>query len=120
MNTSTIVLGASPNPARYAYLAVRSLKLHGHEAFPVGIKAGQIDDTAIATDRPALKGIDTISLYLNPDHQRDWYSYILSIHPRRIIFNPGTENEELEKMAAAHGIQTISACTLVMLSTGQY
>jgi predicted CoA-binding protein len=66
------------------------------------------------------KDVDTVTLYLNPDHQKMYYDYILSLHPKRIIFNPGTENDELASLAARNGIKTMEACTLVMLATGQY
>lgn len=116
----TIVLGASSNPERYAYRAVLQLKKHGHEVIALGKKEGEIDGVIIHTDKPLYKSVDTVSLYLNPDHQKEWYPYILSIHPRRIIFNPGAENPELSQVAAAHGIQTDESCTLVLLSIGQY
>jgi len=116
----TIVLGASPNPERAAYQAVELLNKYQHEPIAIGIKTGTVDGIEIQTDKPNLEGIDTISLYIGPDKQAEWYPYILSIHPRRIIFNPGTENPELMKLAQAHGIQTEAACTLVLLSTGQY
>ena len=116
----TLVLGATPNPARYAYLAVMSLKRHGHEVIPVGIKKGSIDGLEIINTKPEISGIDTVTLYINPFNQKEWYDYILSLNPKRIIFNPGTENNELETMARSKGIETEEACTLVLLSTGQY
>ncbi|QKG56372.1 CoA-binding protein [Hymenobacter sp. BRD128] len=116
----TLVLGATDNPDRYAYKAVHSLQRHGHEVVPVGIRKGQVAGLAIHTDRPAETGIDTVTLYVGPQNQPAWYDYILSLKPRRIIFNPGTENPELEQKAQAAGIRTEEACTLVMLSVGQY
>ncbi|HRG69900.1 MAG: CoA-binding protein [Saprospiraceae bacterium] len=116
----TIVLGASPNPDRASYQAVQLLNSKHHDVIALGIKAGIIDGIEIQLDKPMPTAIDTISLYLGPDKQAEWYPYILSIHPRRIIFNPGTENQELLQLAQAHGIQTEAACTLVLLSTGQY
>jgi len=116
----TLVLGATDNPDRYAYKAVHSLKRHGHEVVPVGIRKGQVAGLDIHTDRPAEAGIDTVTLYVGPQNQPGWYDYILSLKPRRIIFNPGTENPELEQKAQAAGIRTEEACTLVMLSVGQY
>jgi predicted CoA-binding protein len=120
MSKRTIVLGASIHSDRYSNRAVIQLKKYGHEVIAIGNREGEIDGVKIHVDKPSLKGIDTISLYLNPGHQQEWYSYILSIHPRRILFNPGAENPELSKMAAAHGIQVDESCTLVLLSTGQY
>jgi predicted CoA-binding protein len=116
----TLVLGASDNPSRYSYLAVQRLRSHGHPVVAIGRKATVVADVKVETDRSAYPDIDTVTLYLNPQHQREYYDYILSLSPRRIIFNPGTENDELAELAAAKNIQTLEACTLVMLSTNQY
>lgn len=116
----TVVIGASPNPERYAFRATEKLKQHGHEVVAVGIKPGMIGDTTIVTDRPAIADVDTVTLYVGPQNQPGWYEYIFSLHPKRIVFNPGTENPELERMATAKGIEPLEACTLVMLSLGNY
>ena len=116
----TLVIGASDNPSRYSYLAIQRLRNHGHPVVAIGRRTSQVADVTIGTGTPALRDIDTVTLYLNPEHQRDFYNYILSLQPRRIIFNPGTENEELEDLAKAKGIAVMEACTLVMLSTNQY
>lgn len=116
----TLVLGASDNPARYSFRAANMLKQHGHEVVPVGIRQGQVAGQSIHTDRPPATDIDTVTLYVGPRNQPDWYDYILSLKPRRILFNPGTENPELEELAQKQGIQTEEACTLVLLSIGQY
>lgn len=116
----TLVLGASDNPARYSFRAVHQLKKHGHEVVPVGIRKGQVAGYDIHTDRPAATAVDTVTLYVGPQNQPTWYDYILDLQPKRIIFNPGTENPELERLAQERGIQTEEACTLVMLSVGQY
>jgi hypothetical protein len=115
-----MVLGASDNPQRYSYLAIRRLRSAGHPVTAIGRKPATVGDVEIATDQRELKDIDTVTLYLNPDNQKQYYNYILSLHPRRIIFNPGAENPELEALASANGIEPVEACTLVMLSTGQY
>lgn len=120
MGKKTLVLGASPNPERYAWKAVVSLKKHGHEVVPVGNRAGEIEGQAIHLDRPDIVGLDTVSLYLNAERQPDFYQYIFDQNPRRIIFNPGTENSELGKLARGKGIETVEGCTLVMLSIGAY
>ncbi|HEY9364553.1 MAG TPA: CoA-binding protein [Chitinophagaceae bacterium] len=122
MNKSkkTLVLGASPNPARYSRLAVERLVAHNHPVIAIGKRTGNIDDVRIDTGKLMHAGVDTITLYLNPGNQKEYYEYIFSLKPERIIFNPGTENKELAQMAADKGIQTIEACTLVMLSTGMY
>jgi len=116
----TLVLGASDNPSRYSYRAVHMLKNHGHEVVPVGIRKGQVAGLDIHTDRPQENDIDTVTLYVGPQNQPAWYDYILGLKPKRIIFNPGTENEELERRAQQQGIRTEEACTLVMLSVGNY
>lgn len=116
----TVVLGASDNPSRYSFLAVEKLRRYGHPVVAIGKKAGVVADTSILTDKPAENDVDTITLYLSQANQRLYYDYILSLHPKRIIFNPGAENPELEKLAAENGIQPVEACTLVMLGTGQY
>ena len=116
----TLILGASPNPDRYSYKATARLAEHKHEVVPVGIRAGEIEGHSIITDRPVVEGVDTVTLYIGPARQPDYYEYIFSVNPKRIIFNPGTENEELAKMANERGIETEIACTLVLLSTDQY
>ena len=116
----TVVLGASDNPARYSYLAINRLKAHQHPVVAVGRKETAVNGIPIHKEHVVEEGVDTVTLYLNPRNQVEYYDYILSLKPRRIIFNPGTENEELEKLAKQNGIQTMEACTLVMLGTGQY
>jgi predicted CoA-binding protein len=116
----TVVLGASENPSRYSYLAVRKLLNHGHPVVAIGKKKGKIADTPIETEHLAVQDVDTITLYLNPMNQEQYIDYILNLRPRRIIFNPGTENEDLITRAKENGINPVVACTLVMLSTGQY
>jgi uncharacterized protein len=116
----TIVLGASPNPERYAFKATKKLKDYGFEVIPMGNKKGEIEGIIIQNDNIKHEDIDTITLYLNPENQKPYYKYIFSIKPKRIIFNPGTENVELMKMAKENGIETEIACTLVLLSLGDY
>ena len=116
----TLVLGASDNPSRYSYLAVQRLRHHGHPVVAIGRKHTLVADVRVETQKSAFDNIDTITLYLNPMHQKEYYDYIVSLHPKRIIFNPGAENEELAGLARQHNIQPVEACTLVLLSTGQY
>jgi predicted CoA-binding protein len=116
----TLVLGASDNPSRYSYLAVERLRKQGHPVKAIGRKHSIVGDVPIDTERKQWMDIHTVTLYLNRDHQREYQDYILSLDPDRIIFNPGAENPELEQLAKEKGIQTMNACTLVMLSTGQY
>jgi hypothetical protein len=116
----TIVIGASENPARYSNLAVKRLIAHSHPVIALGKKKGSIGNIVIETEKKQLENIDTVTLYLNPIHQKEYYEYILSLHPKRIIFNPGAENDELAALAQKNGIVAQEACTLVLLSTGQY
>jgi len=116
----TVILGASDNPSRYSYLALNRLKSHGHPIVAIGRKESMVNGVPIQKTTPAEKDVDTITLYLNPQHQKMYYDYIVSLKPKRIIFNPGTENDELATLAKRNGIKILEACTLVMLSTGQY
>ena len=120
MKKNTVIIGASSNSDRYAYKATLSLKRHGHPVFPVGMKGGRIEDEFILTNRPQLTDIDTVTLYVGPQNQANWSDYIFSLKPKRLIFNPGTENHVLMKEAESRGIECIEACTLVMLSIGNY
>ena len=97
------------------------LSVHNHEVFPVGLRAGEINGLEILTNSPPIENIDTVTLYVGPKNQPVYYDYILNvIKPKRIIFNPGTENEEFERSAEKKGIKTERACTLVLLSIGTY
>jgi predicted CoA-binding protein len=116
----TVVLGASQNPSRYSYLAIQRLRAHQHPVVAVGRRVGQVADVDISKDHKVEPDVDTVTLYLNPKNQVEYYDYILNLHPKRIIFNPGTENDELIKMAKENKIEPVMGCTLVMLSTGQY
>lgn len=120
MAKKTLVLGASGNPARYSYLAINRLRRSNHPVVAIGRRKAMVADTVVDTELQEINDLDTITLYLNPTNQKPYYQYILDQRPRRIIFNPGTENEELEELARENGIEAVQACTLVMLSTGQY
>lgn len=120
MHKKTVVLGASENLERYSNMAVRKLIAYNHPVVAVGRGEGQINGIKITEEQALHDGVDTVTLYLNPDNQREFYEYILGLKPKRIIFNPGSENDELAKIAAKRGIEILEACTLVMLSTGQY
>lgn len=119
-NKRTVVIGASDNPERYAYMATIRLLENGHEVFLEGIRTGNIADLPISTERKLYDNIDTVTLYVGPQNQPVWYDYIFALQPKRLIFNPGTENGELMEMAASRGIEVCVACTLVMLSVGNY
>lgn len=120
MKKKTLVIGASEKADRYSNMAVKKLVAHQHEVIAIGNKEALINNTQIVKDKPSITDVDTVTLYLNPTNQIPYYDYILSLNPKRIIFNPGTENEVLEKLASANGIKTMNACTLVLLSTNQY
>jgi len=120
MSKDTVVIGGTSSEEKYGYKATVSLKNHGHKVYPVDLKAGKILDIDVLTGKPAIQNVDTVTLYVGPKHQADWQDYIFSLKPKRLIFNPGTENKVLEAAAKAKGIETIEACTLVMLSIGNY
>ena len=116
----TLVLGASMKPYRYSHMCIEQLEKHGFPAVGVGLREGVIGHTPIYAGQPDLEDIHTITMYMNEDRQKAYYDYIFSLSPRRIIFNPGAENHELAVLARQKGIETINACTLVMLNTWQY
>jgi len=118
----TALVGASPNQSRYAYLAATMLAEYKHDTVLLGIHKGEIDGNKILNIRemPAIENVDTITLYIGPQRQPEWYEYLLSLKPKRIIFNPGTENEEFESLARRQGVEVLEACTLVMLRSRQY
>lgn len=116
----TVVIGASPNPGRYSYMATQRLLEFGEDTYPVGIREGNIGSEAIITDRPKIEDVDTVTLYVGPKNQAAWIDYLLELQPKRVIFNPGTENPELQQRLSAAGIETEIACTLVLLSTDSY
>ena len=120
MLKKTLVVGASPEPSRYSYIAINMLRDAGHPVLAIGKKAGEAAGVHIQKERITDTDIDTITLYINPTFQKEYYDYFLQLHPKRIIFNPGTENPELAELAQQAGIRTMEACTLVMLRTGQY
>ena len=116
----TLVLGATTNADRYAFLAANRLHNAGHAIELVGIKPGDVAQHPIQTGKPALENIDTVTLYVGPKNQPEWYDYVVKLNPRRVIFNPGTENADFQTLLASHKIEAIEACTLVMLSTKTY
>lgn len=118
----TLIVGASDNPERYAYLAALSLQEKGHPFLPIGIKKGKVlgIDMLDLRQKPSLAGIHTVTLYLGPANQPEWMDYLLSLQPKRIIFNPGTENADFFLNARKQGVEVLNACTLVMLTTGQF
>jgi len=115
-----VVLGASANPLRFSNKAVTNLKQRSYEVFPVGLRKGKIGALEIMTGNPEVNDIDIILLYINPEIQKKYYNYIMKINPRRIIFNPGTENTFLIDLAKKNGIEVVVDCTLVMLRSGYF
>jgi uncharacterized protein len=122
VNKKTVIIGATTNATRYASIAAEMLTKYNHEIVPVGIKKGEVMGKPILDihSKPSLNDVDTVTLYIGPEHQAGFYQYLLSLKPKRFIFNPGTENPEFEKMVEESGAEAIEACTLVMLRTGQY
>lgn len=116
----TVVLGSSENTGRYSSLAISMLQRHKIEAVPVGLRKGTIFGLTILTGKPVIEDVHTVTLYMRAELQKPLYDFIFSLNPQRIIFNPGTENPELEVLAKEKGIETMRACTLVMLSIGSY
>lgn len=116
----TLVLGASLKPTRYSNLAINRLVSHGHEVAAVGLRKGVVAGVDISTEKEPFENIHTVTLYLNPQRQAAYYDYLLSLKPKRVIFNPGTENPEFYQMLREQQIEVAVACTLVLLSTNQY
>lgn len=116
----TLVLGASLKPNKYAYLAVQKLVNHEFEVVAFGLKSGTVEGVNIDTEMVPYENLHTVTLYVNPENQKMYYDYIISLNPKRVIFNPGTENPEFYKILDKHGIFYEVACSLVLLSTNQY
>lgn len=116
----TLVIGATTNKERYAYKAIHNLVGKSHQVVAIGAKKGMALDITIETEKIPFKGIDTVTLYINPQIQREYYDYIISLEPRRVIFNPGTENPEFYTLLEENNIKSEVACTLVLLATNQY
>lgn len=116
----TLIIGATPNPTRYAYRAAHMLKSKGHSIINIGIKDGEVAGVTIEKPGDIHDQVHTITLYIGPDLQAGYFDYIIKTNPKRVIFNPGTENGELEDLLKENGIEPVEACTLVLLATGQY
>ena len=117
---TTLVLGASLKPERYSNKAMNSLHKHGHSVKAIGLRDGNVAGIDIDTEPKNYDDIETVTLYLNPKRQEEYYTYIISLRPNRVLFNPGTENQKFKKMLEEAGIKTEEACTLVLLATNQY
>jgi len=119
-NKKTLVLGATTKTDRYAYRAINMLVQKGHTVLAIGQNTGEVAGVKIQTKAVPIKNIDTVTLYLNPTRQRDYYNYIIEAQPKRVVFNPGTENPELYQLLELNNIKAEVACTLVLLATNQY
>lgn len=115
-----LVLGASENPERYSNRAVKLLRQHGFEVAALGNREGKINDVTINKNQVHFENIHTVTVYLGAPNQKTYYDYILSLHPKRVIFNPGAENDELKTLLEKNKIESIEACTLVMLNIGTF
>ncbi len=120
MNKKTLVLGASTNPSRYSYLAIQRLVYYNQDVVAIGLKEGEVSGIQIEKEKIPFEGIDTVTLYLNASRQKEYYDYIVSLKPNRVIFNPGTENPEFYNLLKENRIEVENACTLVLLGTNQY
>lgn len=120
MNKKTLVIGASENPERYSNKAILALRNHKHDVIAVAKRAGQVNDVPIQTNFPLEEEVDTVTLYIGAQHQPGYYSAIINLNPKRVVFNPGTENTEFANLLHEKGIEAEVACTLVLLSIGNY
>jgi len=120
MSETTLVMGASLKPERYSYKAIHALVSNNKDVLAFGLRAGNVEGVTIQTSLPKESSIDTVTLYLNASRQKEYYNYLVEQKPRRVIFNPGTENFELISILQKEGIETEVACTLVLLSIGNY
>jgi len=116
----TLVIGASENPERYSNKAIHALISHNHEVVAIGLRPGEVAGVTFDAEKKAFENIDTVTLYVGPQNQPDYYNYILNLKPRRVIFNPGTEKPEFISTLQKSGIYPEIACTLVLLATGQF
>ena len=120
MKSDNLVIGASFKSHRYSNIAIQRLRQHALPVKAIGLRSGEIIDVGIDVGQPSYETIDTILLYINPSRQPEYYDYINSLKPRRVIFNPGTENSELQNMLNENGVETLNACSLVMLASGEF
>jgi predicted CoA-binding protein len=120
MSKKTLVIGGSENPERYSNMAIKKLRLHGHDVLSIGAKKGSVGDVNIQLEKTNFSDIHTVTLYIGPKNQPEYFDYVISLKPKRVIFNPGTDNNEFEKLLAENNIAFEEACTLVLLSIDQY
>lgn len=116
----TLVIGASENPGRFSNKAIHALVSHGYKVVAIGLNEGKVAGVSFNSEKKLFENIDTVSLYVGPQNQPEYYAYIIGLKPRRVIFNPGTENPEFIAQLKTAGIYPEIACTLVLLATGQF
>ncbi|AGA79231.1 CoA-binding protein [Echinicola vietnamensis] len=118
----TVIIGATSNPQKYAFLAAEMLQEHGQPFVPLSIHGGEVlgENILDLKEKPAVPDVHTVTLYINSSHQPEWENYLISLQPKRVIFNPGAENQSFKERLEAEGIEAVEACTLVMLRTGQF
>lgn len=120
MSKKTVVIGASTNPERYSYKATLALQRKNHEVVLLGIREGEVNGVKIIIGKPKIHNVDTVTLYVGPRNQPEWIDYVIGLNPKRVIFNPGTENFEFQALLEKNNIEAYEGCTLVMLSIGNY
>ena len=120
MSKNTLVIGASTKKERYSYRVIEKLIIKNHKVFALGKKKGMIKDIIIHPNFQNFNSIHTITLYISPKIQENYYDYVLKLNPKRVIFNPGTENVHFTDILTKNSICWENSCTLVLLSTNQY
>ncbi len=120
MNKKTLVFGASLKPNRYSNLVIQKLVIQDIEVVAFGLRKGEVAGIKIDKELLSYENVHTVTLYVNSKNQKEYYNYIVSLHPKRVIFNPGTENPEFYKILEKNKIDFEVACSLVLLSTNQY
>jgi uncharacterized protein len=120
MKKKTLVIGASEKSERYSFKAIEKLRSHDYPVSALALKPGRVGDVEFITEQEFYEDLDTVTLYVGPQNQSSYYDYIKLLKPRRVIFNPGTENPEFQEQLREAGIEPVEACTLVLLSTNQY
>jgi predicted CoA-binding protein len=117
---TTAVFGSSVKPMRFSFKAINKLRQNGHPVHALGLREGRVADVDIKTGKPELNDVHTVTMYLGPQNQPEYYDYIKSLKPKRVIFNPGTENSEFANMLKDDGIEVVEYCTLIMLDMDMF
>lgn len=120
ISKSTLVIGGSIKPERYSNKAIKKLIEYGHKVYSIGLRPGSVEGVIIQQGKPDFKDIDTVTMYIGSAHQSGYFDYIVNLNPKRVIFNPGTENKEFAELLKANDIEVVEHCTLVMLDYGLF